>query len=52
VTLCHICEWRYAVVKGRCRTCYLYWRRTGRDRPEELVIRHAQRVLERMHLTP
>lgn len=45
---CSVCTWRPATHKGRCHTCYMFWRRNGFDRPEELVIQHGQRVLERM----
>lgn len=44
--LCAVCGWRRAVAKGRCRTCYVYLWRTGRDRPEELVTEHGKRVLQ------
>ena len=42
--LCRVCGWREAVVHGRCRTDYMYRRRHGEDRPERLVIRHAERL--------
>lgn len=42
--LCSVCEWELAIVGGRCRTCDTYWRRTGRDRSEELIVKHGARV--------
>ena len=45
--ICRVCGWRPARAKGLCATDYRYRARTGRDRPEDLVVRHGQRVLER-----
>ena len=33
--------------KGRCRLCYVYWRKHGTERPEHIWLRHNQRQLER-----
>lgn len=33
--------------KGRCRSCFSYWYRTGRERPEHLYLSAARRRLER-----
>lgn len=30
---CKVCRINYQVAKERCDTCYRYWKRTGRDRP-------------------
>jgi hypothetical protein len=43
--MCRVCAWRLAVAKGRCKTDHEYRRRTGRDRPEELVVAHGRRLL-------
>lgn len=32
--------------KGRCHPCYVYWRRTGTERPERLAVAHASRLLQ------
>ena len=32
--------------KGRCRLCYVYWRKHGRERPEEIWLAHNRRVIE------
>ncbi len=45
---CIVCDWRPVVLNRRCRTCDMYRRRNGKDRPEQLVVAHGQRVLERM----
>jgi len=39
------------VVQGRCRACYTYWRRLGRDRPAELIVARGRRHFERRLLT-
>lgn len=39
--LCIVCDLNYAVKKNRCDTCYRFWRRTGEDRPPELVEKQA-----------
>jgi hypothetical protein len=44
---CVACGWRDATRNGRCGSCYAYLRRTGRDRPDELLIREGRRVLYR-----
>lgn len=44
---CPVCRWRLVRRWGRCDACAAYWRRTGRDRPEELVVAHGRRILER-----
>lgn len=46
---CRICGYLDAQVKGRCRPCYRYLRRTGHDRSSDLVERH-RRVLYEAHL--
>lgn len=40
--LCKICDACPVVTRGRCGTCYSYLRRTGRDRPPELVARQPR----------
>lgn len=44
---CRVCG-APARAKGLCPTDYAYRARTGRDRPEELVVRHGVRLLERV----
>jgi len=33
---------------GLCRTCYEYQRRTGKPRPEHLIVSHGARIQERL----
>jgi hypothetical protein len=35
------------MAKGRCGTCYAYWRRRGADRPFELMARLTERDIVR-----
>lgn len=35
------------IARARCMTCWKYLRRTGRDRPEELIIALTSRDVER-----
>jgi hypothetical protein len=35
-----------AQVAGECRTCYVYRRRTGAQRPHDLLVRYARRRFE------
>lgn len=37
----------HRLVLGECLTCYEYRRRTGRERPERLIVSHGRRILER-----
>lgn len=32
--------------KSRCRLCYVYWMKHGRERPPEVWLRHNTRQLE------
>jgi hypothetical protein len=41
---CHSAEAR---AKGLCQNCYLYRRRTGKDRPIKLIERELERSLEK-----
>jgi hypothetical protein len=43
---CIVCSWRPATRLGRCATCYAYWRRTGEDRPQELLLAEGRAALE------
>jgi len=45
VKFCRVCDWRRSWCKGLCQACYFYQRRTGRERPDELIVKHAKRVL-------
>lgn len=38
---CAACEMLTKLTKGRCRTCYAYFRRHGRDRSDEMIRRTA-----------
>lgn len=51
-TTCMVCEWRRATRRGMCHTCYVYYRRHGVDRSEDLIVRHGRRVLEKMQAHP
>lgn len=44
--LCVVCEWKHARRNRRCHTCANYRDRTGRDRPEHLLIREGRRLVE------
>ena len=52
--VCANCEAAWARPRGRlCSACYEYRRRIGRDRPEDLVVAHGRRVLDkRLGLVP
>lgn len=43
---CIICGDPKTVAKGRCGCCYSYWRRNGRDRGFELIIRLTEKDIE------
>lgn len=43
---CLVCDVHPAAARGRCRTCYRYWLRTGRDRAPTLVDRALRRASE------
>lgn len=45
MTSCVVCEWAKVYKAQRCAACYWYRRRHGSERPEELIVRHGQRVL-------
>lgn len=46
---CHLCGAPvYAL--DRCRTCYEYRRRTGKERPQSLIVRAGLRFEERPEL--
>ena len=45
--LCRNCEAAWArQYKARCAACDRYLQRTGRERPDELVVAHGMRVLD------
>jgi hypothetical protein len=50
--LCRICNWKFATRLDRCMTCYRYWRRNGRERPEELIVAQARRIEDRRFAQP
>ncbi len=43
---CKICGDVPTYSRRRCRTCYGYLHRTGRDRSEDLIVRRGRRMLE------
>jgi hypothetical protein len=53
---CSNCGGARVYAKGRCRHCYRFWRRNGRERTaamhDELVSRRIERELERRWLRP
>lgn len=44
--LCIVCLVNPARANSRCHTDDTYRKRTGRDRPEQLIVRHGLRQLE------
>lgn len=46
--LCKVCGWRKATRKGRCESCYRFYRRHSRDKTTEEVMRAYERVLDKM----
>lgn len=42
-SLCSNCIREPARRNGRCHPCSLYWRRTGRERPVEVIVRSLER---------
>lgn len=44
--VCVVCEWAEPYAQDRCEACYRYRRRTGRDRPEDLIVAHGRWLLE------
>lgn len=44
---CRVCGHPDIHAKDRCKTDYQYRRRTGTDRPEELIVRHGRRIMTR-----
>lgn len=47
---CANCGMRARPRATRCGACAGYKRRHGFDRPEEMIVAHAQRLQERLHL--
>jgi len=48
---CVNCDAAWARQRGRlCWACINYRRRTGKDRPEALVVAHGRRVLDKRHV--
>jgi len=47
MTLCRTCADSPATVKGQCRACYVYARRTGEDRSDYLARLQARREEDR-----
>lgn len=45
---CEVCGWRRASRRGRCSVCYQFWRRVGRDKTTDEVMRSYERVLDRV----
>jgi hypothetical protein len=44
---CSVCGDPKTVAKGRCGCCYQFFRRHGRDRGHELVVKLTERDVER-----
>lgn len=44
--MCLNCAWRPARAKGRCWSCYHYRRRTGHERPSNLILAHLERTID------
>lgn len=44
---CGLCEWRIVYAKHRCRSCYVYRRKHGRDKSETYLVGEGERELER-----
>ena len=50
---CSNCGQRHGrLVKGRCNTCYRFWKRTGHDRDVERVVQTNSLRLEREMAVP
>lgn len=45
--LCRVCQFKPVHSDRLCFTCYQYRRRTGRDRPESVVVAHGRRIVAR-----
>jgi hypothetical protein len=45
--VCRVCDWQRIYARGRCRSCYVFERRHGRDRTEDEVVAQGQAYLER-----
>jgi hypothetical protein len=45
---CTNCLWAQARANGLCHACDTYRKRTGRARPERLIVAHGKRVLAGM----
>lgn len=43
---CSVCGDPKTVAKGRCGTCWKFWKRTGRDRGFDLVRRLTEKDIE------
>lgn len=44
---CVVCGDPKLSAKGRCGTCYQFFRRTGSDRPHQLIVRLTEKDIER-----
>lgn len=45
---CRTCDSEKARANGECHTCDNYRKRTGKERPERLILRRNWRTLERL----
>jgi hypothetical protein len=45
--VCIVCDWRDVYAKHRCRSCYIYERKHGYDKPDEYLVREGEKELER-----
>lgn len=43
---CRNCGCGPVRANGRCHPCDTYRKRTGRERPEELIVAHGRRIIE------
>lgn len=48
VRACPTCAWKPVRAGGECSTCWDYRHRTGRQRPEALIVAHGRRVADRL----
>ncbi|MDP8928655.1 MAG: hypothetical protein M3O70_08805 [Actinomycetota bacterium] len=46
--MCVNCDWREAIANKRCRACYEYLKRTGDERPRELIVKHGRQIADRL----
>jgi hypothetical protein len=48
VKVCPTCRCEaFRLIKGECKTCWTYRKRTGHQRPEALILAWGHRLVER-----